>query len=273
MRKRTLTLPHFTVSFGYESIIIKVYESELKEKRGTVTGFQFGFHTEIRFSFIDLKEERAFARWLRENFPSIFQSKLNKNIQSEYPLNKWFPYMESYDVKVNLSVERVPSLTAEIDTWIKVNFSKGVTYKRFDKDIRRFISEAFHLQRFPLSLVDETAEYVVVFESPFEFFLTTETKTFPTIQTFSGEGRTDFNFPNIFTIEIRLREPPPENIVQSLLNSSSEDEFIFKLSMLIDQDVVEEIHTIPSHLPTQSIRDMKTIQEVIEFLRETIGEG
>jgi len=270
---RTLVFPNFTVTLSGDgnSLSIEIYKSRLSEERGTVTGFRFSFRTEVLAVIVKTDKRRELDRWFIGKFRPLFLPELKKNILSEYPLDKWFPYAEFYDVDVTVSVGMTSHLTATIEIFVTVHFSREVPYKQFDADTKRFLSETHGLRKFE-DLITKTVEDVVNKAFPNSVFLI-HTQLLSTIRTFGDEGRRElrFPFPNFVRIDISLRKPLHENVCQSLLNSSSEREFVFKLSILIDRKNVEDV-SVRYNFPSRTIRAIRKFNDVIEFLSEVTTE-
>jgi len=267
MGKRVLNFQNFTVKFDSEKnrISLVIYRSDIP-KEGTVTGFRFDFFSEIIIR--NPEDERSFVRWMKREFPSILRSDLLKTFRSKFPLNEHFPYLKSYDVKVKVSEDINSILFFEVLTEVEVSFSKGVSRDRFDEDLKRFVSENFDFLGLP-NEVNETIEYIIYYDQPqTDFLFSTQTSPPSRIQIVEGRERTEFNFPEVILIHIYLKNPPSENVLNTLMNSSDEKEFIIKLSLLITDENVENVTVVSSSQDDKGIRDIK---DVLNFLREVTG--
>jgi len=265
LNEKTLNFRNFTVKFGDtgQQITIETYRSKLPKRGETVTGFRFSFFSEV--IILTQEDEREFIRWMKREFPSLLRSNLQESIETRFPLEDWFPYMKSYDIKVEVSVDKNNTLTFEIETEITVTFSHEVPYKQFSEGLRRFVSNDFDYVGIT-SDVSDTIDHIITSELPQKNFLySIQTSPPSRIQIFWGGGQKEFDFPEYFRIHIYFQEPLPEDVLNLLMNSPDERDFLLKLSLLIKDEDVENIAVISSSQSDEGIRD---ITDVIKFLRE-----
>jgi len=265
MDERVLTFPNFTVKFGDNGnrITFEIYESKLPKEGKTVTGFKFWFFSEVIVR--DLENEREFVRWMKRDFPSLLQSNLRESIELRFPLDEFFPYMESYDVKVKVSADTMPILTFEILTEIEVTFAEEVPYERFSEGLRRFVSHDFHFTGLT-DEVNDTIDYIINYEQPqTDFLYSAQTSPPSRIQLLWGKRRAEFSFPEHIRIHIYLQNPLPENVLNLLVNSSDERDFILNFSVLLDNRNIKEIVVAST---SQDDKGIRSIGDVLEFLRE-----
>jgi len=265
MNERVLTFPNFTVKFGDngDRITFEIYKSDLPKEGKTVTGFRFWFFSEVIIQ--NPEDEEKFARWMKRKFPSLLQSNLRKGIQARFPLENWFPYMKSYDIKVEVSADTMPILTFEVWTEIEVTFAEEVPYEQFSEDLRHFVSQNFDFVGLT-SEVNDTIDYIINFEQPqTDFLYSIQTSPPSQIQLFWGKRRAVFGFPENIRIHIYLKEPLPESVLNLLVNSSDERDFILNFSVLLDNKNIEEIVVTST---SQDDKGIRNIGDVLEFLKE-----
>jgi len=261
------TFPNFDVSFrsDREAINITTHLSKLPKEWEPVDGFLFemGFHFDVTLGEED--DEVEVYRWLTSEFKTKLQREMEARVVPE--LAKLFSYIDEKSTWLHVDVEHFKEwLDFKVLVRFGVNFEESVPIHRLRRDLRRFDSYWFFdlisaviqdtiYEEFPETDVNVYSLYPPSVPQPREIHLFT-------LDPHQGQRFHKFPFPRKIDIYITLEEPLHETVVRSLEGSSTQEEFLFKLPLL-----VTKVRNIVVHPPLEEL-EFRNIVDVVEFLKE-----
>jgi len=257
------------ISFSYEedrnTIHLRVVDpSSYKRKEGNVTGFQIIYNPNYTVENVDKDE---FDKWVKKFKRSIGPA-LREVFEYEMNLRVWFPYMKSYEVRVEPhAVDTYSGEDLFVPVYFTVRFSKEVPYDEFIGNFFDFINVLFDENGY-IDLVDETVEALISEEFP-EASISTQIALSSKYKLLMGRTKSFIN-PEFIDISIKLVSPLHESVLNSLLNSSNEGEFVFKFSVYIDPDKVGDIY-MRRLGREESGRWVRDINEIKRLLSEVVS--
>lgn len=236
------------ISFRYDentrSIYLRVVDPKsLGRREGNVMGFEIVYNPVYTIQSIKRKE---FDRWIERGFEDLLVSTLQKVFEENIILRDWFPSVESHEVDVTSFYSHTTIYGRKVTEFIvtvslTVRFSEGIPYDKFMDNFTDFISTVFTLRGF-FEEIDNKVEAMIL-EKFHNAYVSVDTESPPKYRLFIGGTKSDIDLKFIDTV-IWLNNPLSEGVLESLVKSSDEREFVFKFSILIDPSNVRRVSVL-----------------------------
>jgi len=260
-----LNLP--LISFSYEDdrklIELRVVDpSSIKWGEGSVTGFKITYSAAYEVEDVDRKD---FHRWVGGKFKRVLKPAIEEIFRHDIDMRNWFPEMRSYQISTTThSISGYNKEDLQVSVSLTVRFSEGIPYREFVGRFLDFISVIFE-EDGHWEDVDGTVEALISERFP-EATVSTHLLDSPKHTFFMDEGESGFN-PTFIDITISLSNPLDKTVVESLLDSSNERDFVLKFAMLIDPS---DVSMVTASQPGQNRfgRRISSLEEVKKLLTE-----
>jgi len=270
-----VSFPNFNafVTVNRKEIDIVAYWSKLPKDEKTITGFLTEMFLEVDISPGEEDDEVEIIGWMTSEFGHKLRAELKNRVIPEFA--RWFPYMDRGSSGVDVGVRRIYSLDFEVWIQFEIFFGREVPLSKFSEDVKGFstelvssktldelvygVIEGVIYEEFPDTDVSVSSLFPYYEPQPREIRLISEelVLTGPTRRVYN------FPFPRDVKIEIYFNTPLPEEVVQSLANSSDKRDFLLKLLMYTADNIKKvEMIPIPEGVEFESIGDL------FEFLQE-----
>jgi len=255
------------VTVDRKEIDIVAYWSELPKNEKTITGFLTEMFLEVDISPGEEDDEVEIIEWMTSEFGHKLRAELKNHVIPEFAQR--FPYMDRESSGVDVDVQRIYSLDFKVWIQFEIFFGREVPLSRFSEDVKGFSTELVSSRTFD-ELIYGVVESVIYGEFPdtdvsvsslFPYYepQPREIKLISEELVLTGPTRRVYNFPFPRNIEIRIRfnTPLPEEVVQSLANSSDKRDFLLKLLMYTADNIREvDVMPIPKGVEFESIGDL-----------------
>jgi len=184
--------------------------------------------------------------WIKENdLKGLLGSEIHKILGHGTWLRNWFHNLARYefDLDVVELVYYARSINFLVWVMLTVHFSEEIPYEDFAENFSNFIYESF-TERGLFGRLEATVRRLITENFPtasvstvsgFDEYMFLSSKDESPIEYIFGKLPPNYLFTDI---TIQLRSPLHEKVINSLLSSSNEREFVFKFLVLIDQSKV-----------------------------------